>query len=501
MDRSVIIVGAGIAGLSAGCYGQMNGYRTSIFEMHNKPGGLCTSWQRREYTFDGYIHWLVGTGPGASSYYRMWHELGAAQGWRIVDHDEFARIEGRGGRAFTLYTDLDRLEQHMKALSPGDARLIEEYIGAARLLTHFDRPMEQPWELRGRFDALHMRIKSLPFAGTLARYSRMPVQDFAAHFTSPFLREAFSAVWDVPDFPMSVVICTAAMMHTHCAGYPVGGSLAFARCIERRYLSLGGEVHYQARVERILVEGGRAVGVRLADGREQRADAVISAADGHGTLFSLLEGKHLNEEVRERYARWPLSRPLVQVSLGVARSFAGQPHAVGYRVNPPIAIAGEARRYMHYRHYAFDPTLAPAGKSVLAISFPSSYDYWRGLAGDGRRYRAEKRRIAVAVITELEERFPGLADEVEAVDVATPLTYERYTGNWQGAMEGWRLTTRTLGKAIPKTLPGLAGFYMAGQWVEPWGGVAAAATSGRHVIQILCHHDRRRFVAARPQEH
>ena len=59
--KSILIIGAGIAGLSAGCYGQMNGYSTRIFELNTLPGGLCTSWTRRGFTFDGCIHWLIGT--------------------------------------------------------------------------------------------------------------------------------------------------------------------------------------------------------------------------------------------------------------------------------------------------------------------------------------------------------------------------------------------------------------------------------------------------------
>ena len=74
MEKSIIIIGAGIAGLSAGCYGRMNGYRTQIFEMHTSPGGLCTAWKRRGYTFDGCIHYLVGARPGLS-FYRLWEEL------------------------------------------------------------------------------------------------------------------------------------------------------------------------------------------------------------------------------------------------------------------------------------------------------------------------------------------------------------------------------------------------------------------------------------------
>jgi len=83
--------------------------------------------------------------------------------------------------------------------------------------------------------------------------------------------------------------------------------------------------------------------------------------------------------------------------------------------------------------------------------------------------------------------------------VATPLTFEHYTGNWQGSFEGWRLTTETMkltmtGKGLRKTLPGLENFYMTGQWVEPGGGLPTGAMSGRNLIKALCKKDGRPFV-------
>lgn len=116
-DKSLIIIGGGIAGLSAGCYGRMNGFRTRIFEMHKKSGGLCTSWKRAGYTIDGCIHWLVGSSP-ATSFYRMWEELGAVQGRTMVDFDEYMSFEGVDGQRFIVYTDIDRLEAHMKEIAP-----------------------------------------------------------------------------------------------------------------------------------------------------------------------------------------------------------------------------------------------------------------------------------------------------------------------------------------------------------------------------------------------
>lgn len=83
-------------------------------------------------------------------------------------------------------------------------------------------------------------------------------------------------------------------------------------------------------------------------------------------------------------------------------------------------------------------------------------------------------------------------------DVATPLTYERNTGNWQGSYQGWLITPKTMGTRMAKNLPGLKNFYMAGQWVEVGGGPPAVAISGRDVVQIIFKRDKKRFVTMAP---
>jgi phytoene dehydrogenase-like protein len=120
------------------------------------------------------------------------------------------------------------------------------------------------------------------------------------------------------------------------------------------------------------------------------------------------------------------------------------------------------------------------------------------LREDPERYKAEKKQIADKVIALLDRRFPGLAGQVEMFDVATPMTFERYTGNLRGSYMGWASTTETLGMRMSKTLPGLGNFYMAGQWVEPGGGTSPAVMSGRNVTQIICKRDKRKFVTTIP---
>jgi phytoene dehydrogenase-like protein len=90
----------------------MSGYHTRIFEMHDLPGGVCTSWQRKGYTINGCIGWLVGSAPH-NNYYRIWQELGAIQGREIVDHEKFSRFVDEDGQTLILYGNIDRLERHM----------------------------------------------------------------------------------------------------------------------------------------------------------------------------------------------------------------------------------------------------------------------------------------------------------------------------------------------------------------------------------------------------
>jgi len=497
MEKSVIIIGAGIAGLSAGCYGQMNGYRTSIFEMHDKPGGLCTSWKRKDYTIDGCLEWLVGSEPG-NSFYRIWQELGAIQGRQMINHEHFGHIEGRDGGVLILYTDVNRLEEHLKELAPEDKDVIEEFTKGVRKCTRIDMPIDKAPELYGLVDKFTFLFKMLPHLMFMRKWKKLPIVDFAERFRNPLLRDSFRALGSLPELPMLAGFMTFAWQHQKVGGYAVGGSLEFARAIERRYLDLGGEIHYKSPVTKVLVANNEALGVRLADGTEHRSDVVISAADGHTTIFDMLEGRYINNKVQGYYDELPLFPPLTFVTLGVARSFEGIPHALTYHLDEPIEIGGLEQKLLTMRTYSFDPTLAPPGKNVVKVQFLSDYEYWKDLKENPARYKDEKERVANKVVELLDRRFPGLAVKVEMRDVATPMTWVRYTGNWKGSFEGWLPTTKTLGMRMSKTLPGLKNFYMVGQWVEPGGGLPPAALSGRNVTQILCKKDKIPFVTTIP---
>jgi phytoene dehydrogenase-like protein len=498
MEKSIIIIGAGLAGLSAGCYGQMNGYKTQIFEMHDKPGGVCTAWERKGFTIDGCLHWVYGSNPN-SSFYHIWEELGVVQNRQLINFDEYRRVEDKDGKTWTIYSDLDRLEKHMKEIAPEDAGVIHEFISGARAMSRLKWERDKAPELNTPFDNLKMMLPMIPFMPTFLKFRRVTSGQYSRKFKNPFLSQAYNASFCFADFSLLARQGTLGFQHTKQAGCPIGGSLEFARAIEKRYVGLGGQIHYRSPVKKILVENNRAIGVRLLDGKEYRANVVISAADGHATIFEMLDGKFVNEKIKKYYTGIPLFPPLLYVGLGVDRSFPTEPHEIIYMFDKPFTIGNTTCDRMCLDIYSYDPTLAPAGKTSLVAFFYTDFDYWNQLRSTNReQYKLEKERIADQVISFLDTHFPGLAKQVEMHNVATPATWQRYTGNWQASWEGWMLTDKVFMTRMSKELPGLRNFYMVGQWVEPGGGTPAVTASGRNAIQIICKRDRKKFITTKP---
>ena len=128
---------------------------------------------------------------------------------------------------------------------------------------------------------------------------------------------------------------TLGWMDNKTAGQQKGGSLEFARTIERRYLEVGGSIQYGASVKVVVVDEDRAVGIRLVNGEVRRADTVVSAADGHRTIFDMLGGRYADDTVRRYYSDLPTFAPMVHVALGVARRFDNEPVVVNMPLNSP----------------------------------------------------------------------------------------------------------------------------------------------------------------------
>lgn len=126
MDKSVVIIGAGMGGLAAGIYGRLNGYATTIYEAHTLPGGQCASWKRKGYTFDACIHHLFACDPRFALYH-LWEELGAMPR-EMVRTADCVSVLGPDGALFSDLYDPEQLREHMLTIAPGDRAAVDRYI-------------------------------------------------------------------------------------------------------------------------------------------------------------------------------------------------------------------------------------------------------------------------------------------------------------------------------------------------------------------------------------
>lgn len=498
MKKKVSIIGAGIAGMSVGSYLQMNGFETEIHELHNLPGGLCTSWQRNGYNIDGCIHWLVGSAEG-QSLYNAWNELIDMKKLQIYDHDIFYQYEDESGKCIRFYNNIDLLEKELLDKAPEDRGVIRDYIHAARRFSAMKLPLGKPRELFTLKDMGETVFRLGPYLGLLNKWSKVSIADFAGRCRNPLLRKTIENLF-VPEMGIVFVMITTAWMHNKTAGYPIGGSLAFSKLIEDRYLALGGRIHYHSRIEEIMTrsDGSRnqACGIKDSQGKEYPADFVVSAADGYTTLFRMLKGRFVDSKTNAFYNNNLLFPSYLQLSLGISRKLESSASSLIFPLTQAVKIdPANTLSEIGIRIHSFDPNLAPEGKTLITALIPSrEHKYWVNLRTDEfDSYKEEKERIIRELVCGMEKRLGPLADYLEMKDLSTPATVIRYTNNWKGSFEGWIMTPSLGFRQLPLSLRGLDNFWMAGQWVSPGGGLPSALMTGRGVAEIICRKTGRKF--------
>jgi phytoene dehydrogenase-like protein len=477
-EPRVIIIGGGLAGLAAGCYTQSSGMRATVVEHNIALGGVCTAWQRGPYTIDGCIHWLTG-----GAFARIYDELGitTAVPLRTLDHFTTYRNEHEHFEV-EITQDLGAFARQLIDIAPEDQAEILRMMDGALEIAELAPPIDHPVELSGLRETLTSLWNMREQASTLVHF-RKPLATWASErLTSPRLQRLFSHVLPA-EAPAFFGLMVLGYLSRGWLSRPVGGTARFRDALIASYAQLGGDVRLHATVDEILVQDGRACGVRLDDGSMLEADIVISTASAPETVLRLLGGRYGAADTRRRLEHWRTFQPIVLASFGVATPLEGTPQMLLVDGLQPFTLCGRTSEHLYLRVYNDDPSFAPPGHSVVQAMIETDYEWW---ATRGSRYGAEKDTVAEQALSLIDGRLPGTRAALRVHDIATPLTYWQNARSWRGAYEGWYPTPEAFFGHIDKRLPGLRGFYMAGQWVEPGGGVPPALMSGRQAVQLAC---------------
>lgn len=490
--KKIVIIGGGVSGMATGIYAQMNGFDSQIIEKHSISGGICTAWYRKKYRFDYSVQWMVGTREGA--FHDALCETGIIDdSVEIHSSDVHNRCVAQDGSDLIIYTDLERWKNYLIEMAPEDEKVIKKLchdINWASTLCPFDIAPE----LRGIFDYIKSGMKcykSIYMALTRGRKTYLEyIQGLG--FKNEKLKEKLLNIYGEGNFSAYAFLLIMGWYQKKNSAYPMGGSLGVAERMQAKYERLGGSFLFKKEVEEIMVENDTAKGVRLTDGTIIEADYVISAADGYLTLFNLLKGKYLSNELKNAYNSWELFPSFVQVSFGINKKLENDYHVeVHLAKDKKIGSTTLAHNY-RILNYNYDESMAPEGKSCITMRFDSPYEIWQNLSEE--EYKAEKQAIERDALAILEKHYPGSSAFVEASDVATPKTTIRYTNVWKGAYEGFIPTPKNIIKQLNQRVPGLNNFFLAGQWLFPGGGIPPSVNSGKWAIQLICKDEKKKFV-------
>lgn len=493
--KRIVIIGGGIAGLTAGIFAQKNGFKSVILEKNSNAGGECTGWDRNGYHIDGCIHWLVGTGKDTAMY-KLWEKIGGLEGVEIHEPESFMAIENNG-KLLHFYRDLEKMRESWKELSPEDEGAIEQFCNDIKQLQTFSMPVGKPADMMNLFDNLKYIFSIRKILPVYSKYSKITIEELADNFKSPLIRESIASMMPSGNFSAVSLIFPLSTFTSGQSSIPYGGSKKFAVRIKDKYLSLGGKIELSSEVSKVIINKNKVNGVECSNGKSYEGEYFIAACDPDVLYHKLLKNQFNDIKFENMYndrVKYPLASN-IYIGIGAEKEISGNiPRTIKIPVNTSIIKENDKPlKYLQMTHYNYEPEFAPEGCSVITIAinqFEPELCKWESLVNNKEQYLKEKKVIGDEVIRLLENHFTEMKGELKLLDIATPQTYKRYCNAYRGAFMGFWPTMKTKQMIHNGKIKGLKNLTLSGQWLQPPGGLPIAVLTGRDSIMRICRSEK-----------
>ena len=498
----VVVIGAGAGGLTAAALLSQAGLTTVVLESDSQAGGYLAGFQRRGFSFNTSIEWLNQCGPGGFVY-QLFHSLGGTPPPECPPMRRIRRFKS-DSHDYLLTSDPNEMRDCLIRDFPADAAGIRKFF----------RDAEQLGQRLALLDRNIMGPETLTLAEKIARnlracYWALPILRYLLTPMDRALRRYFGTAGAEQIFAshqtlMSVMVSVAWAYDSNFQSCPQGGSQALAHWLCEQIRATGSRVALNSRVARVLLdERNEACGVELADGRTIRARYVVAACDIRHLYEQMLPVGTVKPRLLKALRQADIYHSCFSIFLGLDC----EPTALGFGGEAVNLTRGGQERAAHtsgdpqrtiitvLSPSVLDPTLAPPGKGTLIIHCPAYLDYqkqWQTGAGlaRGEDYRGCKQEFAEILLDRLEATIaPGLRQHIEVLEIATPVTYWRYTGNSMGSISGVKPTGRNIRAGVAHYRTPVRRLVLGGHCAEYGGGVPmavrAAANASLIVLQDL----------------
>ena len=486
MKKKIVIIGGGVAGLSAGINAELNGFDSIILEKNPTLGGLCTGWDRKGMHIDGCIHWLTGTKEG-TSLNRLWKEVGAISNQEDIIYLPTWGIYNYDGIEVPLYCDLDKSEEAWIKISPVDKKRIKLFFKIVRKMALVDLPLDNPALLlpfKTKIKLVSSVMRAMPHYLTSMHTS---CEKFASKFKSSALRWTLTHIQPGRGNLYSMCYCYATIASGN-GGIPRHGSVAMIERMRDRYLSLGGEIKVNSEVISIKTENHNVAGVVTKLGETIKGNYYVAACDSSYVLINLLKNEYAHHALAERYNK-PGVHPAPSCVLVNYKMKVGAKLNIPYafKVDPKV-LGNKTIDHLNIRDFSYDEDFVKDGYTVLQVLLDqdsNDYEYWVNLRKDIKKYNEYKQKIANDVLLDIEKHVPDLKGTLTPLDVATPITFNRYTNASRGTYMSFLFNDKKGVMLSKGKVVGLHNFYLSGQYMQSPGGLPLALASGRFSIQWI----------------
>lgn len=500
-DYDVIVVGAGMGGLSAGTHLSLGGMKTLVVEQHYKVGGCTTSFERGEFTFEAALHEMsLGGGPNGGVVKTVLEKAG------ILDKIELIRLEKLGRSIFPNFeVEHPANEEQFRTLVA--KRWPKEKDNFKRFHAEMLRMEQEVTELRDLFmanpvKALLTKITIPLRQRTLTHYRNHTVDDILDEFfEDEELKAALSQFWvyygPPPEKQWGIMFILAQYSYIINGGWHIkGSSQALSNAYEERIIELGGEVLTDTLVTEIMVKDGRVHGIKTEDGKTFTSRYVVSNADPFQTYYKLVGKKHLSRKTLKTLKAYKPANSLAGVYLGldVTPDFWGiSDYEIMINASTDESAMYDAMMSGNYKngvlsltfHSMIDDYYAPKGKSTLVIQTYSNMDIWPDYGTP--EYEKMKRKMMDDLINQTEKLMPNLRDHIEVEAGMTPHTIKNFTLQYKGVPYGLDLTVEQQDRMKHETE--IAGLYFAGAWTWPSHSVGISQLSGFLASELVLKKD------------
>lgn len=475
----IVIIGAGVAGLSAGIYARLAGHEAEIYESHFKAGGNLTAWDREGYHIDNCIHWLTGTNR-VTKFYKMWETLGVLGNVPIYQPNSLFTFE-RDGKKLSLCYDIEKLKCDMLDASPEDRKETLAFIKAVKAFQKMNGVAGKNCEKKSN---IFHKISAVP---CLVKYATLTTKGLSERFKNPLLRD-FIRCYMTDHFAALALIMVFATFTAGDGALPEGISSAMADRMTERYTSLGGELYLKKGVSKINLNGKRATGITLADGTEVSADYVISTLDPAVCFGTLLPAELMPKSLKKSY-----ENPKLRRFSSHHTAFACDEAELSFEGDTMLEIPEEYReefsaRYLMLREFSHEKSFAPEGKNVLQTMVYCMEDDCKKfieLSADKNAYKERKESLAKKTEEIIVSHYPELRGKLRCLDVWTPATYKRYVNSDIGSFMSFILPPATALRKLSAKIDGIENVFLATQWQQNPGGLPIAADMGIRAIGCI----------------